>query len=49
MPFLDEFLEGLDRTGNLSNTIYIALKTLTELAQKRNSWPFSMINIGKYE
>lgn len=34
MPLLDEFLKGLDRIGNLSNTIYIALKTLTELAQK---------------
>lgn len=34
MPLLDEFLKGLDRIGNLSNTNYIALKTLTELAQK---------------
>lgn len=35
MLLLHEFLKVLNKMKNLSNTVYIALKTLTELAQKR--------------
>ena len=31
---LHEFLKDLDKIGNLPNTFCVALKTLTELAQK---------------